>query len=178
MNSPEQFRKPDVTLTKPDGSKLGFWCCPTPGCDGKGFGFDIFPTDPNYDDGNLSFISDDDDDEHDDEGDDYFEDEAERDVDATRRIPARRARPPACRTPSRQLRFPGLVAEQVIASAAANHPSAVQRAGRVPASQGTDIRHPELDRRPIKLRVFDAMRAGSSSRFNTQKVKSCFITGA
>lgn len=26
----------------------GFWCCPTPGCDGKGFGFDIFPTDPEY----------------------------------------------------------------------------------------------------------------------------------
>jgi hypothetical protein len=31
-----------------DGSKIGFWCCPMPDCDGKGFGFDIFPTDPHY----------------------------------------------------------------------------------------------------------------------------------
>lgn len=30
------------------GQVHGFWCCPTPGCDGKGFGFDIFPTDPEY----------------------------------------------------------------------------------------------------------------------------------
>lgn len=30
------------------GRVHGFWCCPTPGCDGKGFGFDIFPTDPEY----------------------------------------------------------------------------------------------------------------------------------
>jgi hypothetical protein len=28
----------------------GFWCCPIPGCDGRGFGFDILPTDPNYHD--------------------------------------------------------------------------------------------------------------------------------
>ena len=26
----------------------GFWCCPTPGCGGMGFGFDIHPTDPHY----------------------------------------------------------------------------------------------------------------------------------
>jgi len=26
----------------------GFWCCPTEGCDGKGFGFDILPIDPEY----------------------------------------------------------------------------------------------------------------------------------
>jgi hypothetical protein len=26
----------------------GFWMCPTPNCDGKGFTFDIFPTDPNH----------------------------------------------------------------------------------------------------------------------------------
>ena len=26
----------------------GYWCCPTEGCDGRGFGFDIFPTDPEY----------------------------------------------------------------------------------------------------------------------------------
>ena len=30
------------------GDVHGFWCCPTPGCDGRGFGFDIFPTDPEY----------------------------------------------------------------------------------------------------------------------------------
>ena len=23
----------------------GFWCCPAEDCDGKGYGFDIFPTD-------------------------------------------------------------------------------------------------------------------------------------
>ncbi len=33
-----------------EGKPHGFWCCPTPGCDGKGFGFDIFPTDPEYQD--------------------------------------------------------------------------------------------------------------------------------
>jgi hypothetical protein len=26
----------------------GFWMCPTPNCDGKGFTFDIFPTDPDH----------------------------------------------------------------------------------------------------------------------------------
>jgi hypothetical protein len=26
----------------------GFWMCPTPNCDGAGFTFDIFPTDPNH----------------------------------------------------------------------------------------------------------------------------------
>ena len=31
-----------------EGGTPGFWCCPIPGCDGKGFGFDIFPTDPDY----------------------------------------------------------------------------------------------------------------------------------
>lgn len=29
---------------KPDG----FWCCGVDGCDGRGFGFDIFPVDPDY----------------------------------------------------------------------------------------------------------------------------------
>ncbi len=33
-----------------DGKRHGFWCCPIPGCDGKGFCFDIFPLDPNYED--------------------------------------------------------------------------------------------------------------------------------
>ncbi|HKQ49055.1 MAG TPA: hypothetical protein VJZ71_13375 [Phycisphaerae bacterium] len=38
----------------------GFWCCPMPGCDGKSFGFDIFPTDPQYRDehGNLMWHED------------------------------------------------------------------------------------------------------------------------
>jgi hypothetical protein len=39
---------------KPDGQggSHGFWCCPVEGCDGKGFGFDIFPIDPEYRDEN------------------------------------------------------------------------------------------------------------------------------
>jgi hypothetical protein len=31
-------------------TKEGFWCCPIEGCDGKGFLFDIHPTDPNWED--------------------------------------------------------------------------------------------------------------------------------
>ena len=34
--------------TDADGNLHGFWCCPTPGCGGVGFGFDILPTDPDY----------------------------------------------------------------------------------------------------------------------------------
>jgi len=30
----------------------GAWCCPTPGCDGLGFLFDIWPTDPEWRDEN------------------------------------------------------------------------------------------------------------------------------
>lgn len=41
----------------------GFWCCPTPGCDGVGFGFDIFPVDPKWTDDRgepmMQFFSDD-----------------------------------------------------------------------------------------------------------------------
>lgn len=35
----------------------GAWCCPTPGCDGLGFLFDIWPTDPEWRDesGNPAF---------------------------------------------------------------------------------------------------------------------------
>ena len=29
-----------------DEGRMGFWCCPIEGCDGKGFGFDIFPANP------------------------------------------------------------------------------------------------------------------------------------
>ena len=53
----------------PDGRIEGFWCCPIPGCDGKGFGFDILPTDPNYRDERGGWCCDDgDDDEEDEEG--------------------------------------------------------------------------------------------------------------
>jgi hypothetical protein len=48
--------------TDEKGTTHGFWCCPIPGCDGKGFGFDIFPTDPEYRDertGELMWCSDD-----------------------------------------------------------------------------------------------------------------------
>ena len=34
--------------TDQDGRPHGFWCCPIENCDGKGFGFDIFPVDPDY----------------------------------------------------------------------------------------------------------------------------------
>jgi len=37
----------------------GFWMCPTPNCDGKGFTFDIFPTDPNHP-ANEGWVEDDD----------------------------------------------------------------------------------------------------------------------
>jgi hypothetical protein len=55
-----------------DGGAHGFWCCPMIGCDGKGFGFDIFPVDPEYRDenGELMWCSDDADDEDDDDFDD------------------------------------------------------------------------------------------------------------
>lgn len=33
---------------KGESGTPGFWCCPIPGCGGMGFGFDIFPTDPDY----------------------------------------------------------------------------------------------------------------------------------
>lgn len=58
--------------TLPDGSKHGFWCCPTPGCDGRGFGFDILPTDPEYRDERGGWVMDDED-----EDEDEFEDSAE-----------------------------------------------------------------------------------------------------
>lgn len=37
----------------------GFWCCPIPGCDGRGFGFDILPTDPDYRDEHGGWFTDD-----------------------------------------------------------------------------------------------------------------------
>jgi hypothetical protein len=54
----------------------GFWMCPTPNCDGAGFTFDIFPTDPAHP-ANDGWYSDDGDDEDEDgfPGDDWDEDE-------------------------------------------------------------------------------------------------------
>jgi hypothetical protein len=54
-------------LTGRDGKEHGFWCCPTPGCDGMGFGFDILPTDLNYRDERGGWISDDEEGEEDSE---------------------------------------------------------------------------------------------------------------
>jgi len=50
-----------------DGGVHGFWCCPMPGCSGTGFGFDIFPVDPEYRDenGELMWCSDDEDEDED-----------------------------------------------------------------------------------------------------------------
>ncbi len=61
--------------TSADGRRRGFWCCPTPGCGGIGFGCDIFPTDPDWKDpeGNL-FISYDD--EEDPDFDEFEDDDA------------------------------------------------------------------------------------------------------
>lgn len=67
-----------------DGKLEGFWCCPTPDCDGRGFGFDIFPTDPEWQDpeGRLQMSWGDDDDE-DDEFDNQDELDDEHDSDFT-----------------------------------------------------------------------------------------------
>src|SRR5688500_6241939 len=60
----------------------GFWMCPTANCDGAGFTFDIFPTDPDHP-ANAGWHSSDDDaddDEEEDEDEGAF-DEAEYDAD-------------------------------------------------------------------------------------------------
>lgn len=58
--------------TDHEGQPHGFWCCPIEGCDGTGFGFDIFPIDPEYrgEDGDMMWFDDGD-------GDDEFDDEEE-----------------------------------------------------------------------------------------------------
>jgi hypothetical protein len=58
----------------------GFWMCPTPNCDGAGFGFDIYPTDPHHpaNDG----WTDDDADEEDDGGEEPWTDAPEGEVEA------------------------------------------------------------------------------------------------
>jgi hypothetical protein len=59
--------------TDKGGSPMGFWCCPTPGCDGKGFGFDIFPLDPDYldENGDRMWSSDEEEDDDIEEFDDF-----------------------------------------------------------------------------------------------------------
>jgi hypothetical protein len=66
-----------------DGRTHGFWCCPMPGCDGAGFGIDIFPVDPDYrdEDGELMWVDDDDDEDDDEDEDDDDEDDDEFDDD-------------------------------------------------------------------------------------------------
>ncbi len=72
--------------TNSDGIPHGFWCCPILGCDGTGFGFDIFPTDPEYRDehGELMRVSDD---EAEDAADDelYLEDATSLEAGESRR---------------------------------------------------------------------------------------------
>jgi len=49
-----------------NGRLHGFWRCPTPGCGGMGFGFDILPADPDYQDERGGWAwSDDEQDEYD-----------------------------------------------------------------------------------------------------------------
>lgn len=38
------------------GTPRGWWCCPMPGCDGRGFGCDLLPTDPDYQDENGGWV--------------------------------------------------------------------------------------------------------------------------
>ena len=66
--------------TRADGGREGYWCCPMPGCGGMGFGFDIFPVDPEYRDENgelmwTSDVSEDYDDESDEACDELDSDE-------------------------------------------------------------------------------------------------------
>jgi len=47
-------------FTLDNGDLHGFWCCPTEGCDGRGFCFDILPLDRDYvgEDGEKVWIED------------------------------------------------------------------------------------------------------------------------
>ena len=59
--------------TDADGKPHGFWCCPTPGCGGMGFGFDILPTDPEYRDENSGWVHFDDEDDENDSDEEEFD---------------------------------------------------------------------------------------------------------
>jgi hypothetical protein len=65
--------------TDADGKQHGFWCCPTPGCGGMGFGFDILPTDPDYQDERGGWVWCDDEDIDEDDLDEDFLPEASND---------------------------------------------------------------------------------------------------
>src|ERR1700733_6607648 len=59
------FMSDGIWFQKVIGSRdgfTGFWMCPTPNCDGAGFTFDIFPTDPEHP-ANVGWVDDDEDDE-------------------------------------------------------------------------------------------------------------------
>jgi hypothetical protein len=62
----------------------GFWMCPTPNCDGAGFTFDIFPTDPDHpaNEGWHSCDDDEEDEEYDDTEPELDADEEDDDDDA------------------------------------------------------------------------------------------------
>jgi len=59
--------------TDSSGGAHGFWCCPIENCDGRGFGFDIFPVDPDYRDENGEKMWVADDEEDDDCGDEELD---------------------------------------------------------------------------------------------------------
>ena len=61
--------------TGADNKQHGFWCCPTPGCGGRGFGFDIFPTDPEYRDERGGWVSCDDECDAEDLDEDFLPDD-------------------------------------------------------------------------------------------------------
>ncbi len=63
----ERRQEPDS-----DGVQRWWWCCPVPGCGGRGFGFDILPVDPAWrsEDGSSGWVYDEEDEEDDDEFDD------------------------------------------------------------------------------------------------------------
>lgn len=75
----ERRKEPDA-----DGVLRWWWCCPTPGCTGRGFTIDIFPVDPDWTDeeGNRLWVDDadlDDEDEFGPDLDDEDEDDDEPD---------------------------------------------------------------------------------------------------
>jgi hypothetical protein len=63
------FMSDGIWFQKVIGSRdgfTGFWMCPTPNCDGAGFTFDIFPTDPEHP-ANVGWVDDDEEDDDEDE---------------------------------------------------------------------------------------------------------------
>jgi hypothetical protein len=72
-----QVYRSDQIVWRPDHDHPelgGHWCCPTPGCDGVGFGFDILPTDETHRDEFGEWITCDDEESDEDEADAIFSD--------------------------------------------------------------------------------------------------------